>query len=129
MNANNLVRSIFGFSRVNISPLVDAVEVAYQLMFVDRRSRSSINLTSEIYSPVAQKRQTAKDSSVSRQILRLCGRCLDLIEQNEYLLDKLIGKHGQALEGPSDVIFLLACYLKYEKSFHEVLELEPALAF
>lgn len=129
MNANDLVRSVFGLSRVNIQPLVDAVEVAYQLVFVDRRNRSSIHLGSDVYSPVAQTCKAKKYTSVVRQIERLCNNCLDRIQKNDDLLHRLVGQRTQEIEGPSDVIFLLACYLKYKKPFQDVLDLELGLNF
>lgn len=129
MNANALVRSVFGFSRVNIQPLVEAVEVVYQLMFVDMRSRNSIQLTKDVYTVVARSYKNKKYTSVVRQLERLCNRCLDHLQKNDELLHRLVGQRAQEIEGPSDIIFLLACYLKYERPFQEVLELEPVLTF
>lgn len=129
MEASALVRSVFGFSRVNTQPLVDAVEVAYELMFVQRRSRNSIQLSRDVYSVVAQRQGKKKYSSVVRQLERLCNGCWDRIQESRYQLTRLVGDDARDIDGPSDVIFLLACYLKYEKPFQEVLEREPALTF
>lgn len=129
MDANALLRSIYGFSRTDTQPLVYAVEVARRLMFDECRSRGSIQLMRDIYTPVAGYYERKKYSSVVRQLERLCNDCWDRLQKNERLLQRLVGTHNQDIEGPSDVIFLLACYLNYERPFQEVLELEPALTF
>lgn len=127
--ANSLVRSIFGFSRCNIKSLVCSVEVAYELMFVREQSRSSIKVTKDIYPEVAKKFGLENYDSVVRQIERLCNKCWDQIQSDDYLLKKFVGNRAQELESSSEVIFLLACYMKYGKPFQEVLEQEPALTF
>ncbi len=129
MEASALVRSVFGFSRVNTQPLVDAVEVAYELMFVQGRSRNSIQLSRDIYAVVAQRQGKKKYSSVVRQLERLCNGCWDRIQESKHQMERLVGDDARDIDGPSDVIFLLACYLRYEKPFQVVLEQEPALTF
>lgn len=128
MGANNLVRSVFGFSRADIQPLVDAVETAYDLLFVQHRPRGSIRLTEDIYAPVAEG-LGMKCSSATRRLERLCNDCWDKIRKSPYQMERLVGPHPRDIDSPSEVIFLLACYLKYEKSFEEVLEDEPELMF
>lgn len=128
MGANNLVRSIFCFSRSDIQPLVEALEVAYDLLFVQRKSRSSIRLTRDVYAPVAE-RLGKKRGSVTRRLERLCNDCWDKIQKNPHQMARLVGPHPRDIDSPSEVIFLLACYLKYEKSFEEVLDQEPELMF
>ncbi len=128
-SANSLVRSIFGFSRCNIWPLVRCVEIAYELMFIYGRSRNSIQVTKDIYPDVAKELYSKRYRTVVRQIERLCNRCWDRVRGDEYLLDKILGNHSRELEAPSEIIFLLACYMRYEKPFQEVLEQEPALTF
>ena len=129
VSANNLVRSIFGFSRCNIRALVCSVEVAYDLMFVHGKTRDSIYVTKDIY-PVVAKELCAKEcGAVARHIERLCNRGWEQIKKDERLMERFVGNHAEELDAPSDLIFLLACYMKYEKSFREVLEREPALTF
>lgn len=127
--ANTLVRSIFGFSRCNTQALVRSIEIAYELLFVQGRSRNSIQVTKDIYPDVAREIQPKRYKTVVRQIERLCNQCWDRIRADPYLLEKVIGNHTKELEAPSEIIFLLACYLKYKKPFQEVLEREPALTF
>lgn len=129
VSANNLVRSIFGFSRCNIRALVCSVEVAYDLMFVQGRTRDSIYVTKDIY-PVVAKELCAKEcDTVARHIERLCNRGWDRIKRDQKLMDRFVGNHAEELDAPSELIFFLACYMKYERPFREVLEQEPALTF
>ena len=127
--ANSVVRSVFGFSRCNIKSLVCSVEVAYELMFIQGRSRSSIKVTKDIYPEVAGEFRSENYDSVVRQIERICNKCWDRIQRDDYLLKKFVGNRAQELESSSEIIFLLACYMKYRKPFQEVLEQEPALTF
>ena len=127
--ANRLVRSIFGFSRCNIKSLVCSVEVAYELMFIQGRSRASIKVKKDIYPDVAKEIKAKKCETVVRQVERLCNKCWERIKKDDYLLKKIVGNRAQELESSSEIIFLLACYMKYEKPFQEVLEQEPALTF
>ena len=107
--ANRLVRSIFGFSSCNIKRLGCSVEDAYEL--------------------VAKELKAKKCETVVRQVERLCNKCWERIKKDDYLLKKIVGNRAQELESSSEIIFLLACYMKYEKPFQEVLEQEPALTF
>ncbi len=128
-SANSLVRSIFGFSRCNIGALVRCVEIAYELMFVQGRSRNSIQVTKDVYPDAAKDFYPKRYQTVVRQIERTCNQCWERIQKDEYLLKKIVGNHSKELESPSEIIFLLACYMRYEKPFQEVLEQEPALTF
>lgn len=127
--ANSLVRSIFGFSGSDIISLVRSAEIAYDLMFEQGRSRNSIMVTKDIYSVVVRSYREKSYSSVVWQIERLCNRCWARPQRNDALLMKIIGNKPSELEAASEIIFLLACYLRYRKSFQEVLEQEPALTF
>lgn len=129
LTANSLVRSIFGFSRCNIQALVRSIEIAYELLFIQGRSRNSIQVTKDIYPDVAREIPSKHYKTVVRQIERLCNQCWDRVRADPYLLEEIMGNHAKELESPSEVIFLLACYLKYKKPFQEVLEREPALTF
>lgn len=124
MGANNLVRSVFGFSGMNIQALVDAVELAYSLVFVQGRSRSAIRLNRDIYTVVAEK-HGKKCSTVVRQLERLCNTCWDKIREDSYQMERLVGPHPRDIDSPSEVIFFLACYLKYKKPFEEVMDQDP----
>lgn len=129
LTANSLVRSIFGFSRRNLKSLVRSVEVAYELMFLQGRCKSSIKVTKDIYPDVARELRPRSYAAVVRQIERLCNACWDRIQKDDHLLERIVGNHVQELDAPSTVIFLLACYMKYEKPFQKVLEQKPALTF
>lgn len=129
VSANNLVRTIFGFSGCNVRALVYSVEIAYDLMFVQGRTRDSIKVTKAIYPVVARELRSQKCKTVTRHIERLCNRGWERIKKDERLMERFVGNHAEELDAPSDLIFLLACYMKYEKSFREVLERDPALTF
>ena len=127
--ANDLVRYIFGFSRSNISPLVISVEIAYDLMFHQGKSRNDIKMMRDIYQQAADELRMKSGKTAARRIERLCNRCWDRIQEDEELLKRLVGSHTKELDASSEVIFLLACYIKYEKPFREVLEHRAALTF
>lgn len=127
--ANNLVRSIFGFSRRNIRPLVLSIEAAYELMFHQGISRNDIEVMKDIYPNAKKEFRSSSYSTLVRRIERLCNQCWDRIKTDEYLLEQIVGNHAKELDEPSEVIFLLACYMRYEKPFREVLEQESALTF
>lgn len=129
VSANNLVRSIFGLSRCNIRALVSSVEVAYDLMFVHGMTRDSILVTKDIYPAVARELGAKSSGAVTRHIERLCNRGWERIQKDEGLMARFVGNHAKELDSPSEIIFLLACYMKYEKPFREILEQEPALTF
>lgn len=129
VSANNLVRSIFGFSRCNIRALVCSVEIAYDLMFVQGRARDSIRVTKDIYPSVTRELRPQSYNAVSRHIERLCNRGWDRVQKDKALMERFVGNHARDLDSPSELIFLLACYMKYEKPFRDVLDQEPALTF
>ena len=124
-----LVHEIFGPGKKGTRALVCAVFEAGKLLFEEKVAMDEILVTKDIYPDVAKELYSKRYRTVVRQIERLCNRCWDRVRGDEYLLDKILGNHSRELEAPSEIIFLLACYMRYEKPFQEVLEQEPALTF
>lgn len=129
MTTTALVRSILGFTRCNIKPLVYSIDIAYDLIFVQGKERSSLRVTKDVYVDAAKHFPKIDHKSVVRQIQRSCHRCWNQIRKNKSLRNKFIGNRSLEIESPSEIIFILACYKKYGKPFLEVLDDEPALTF
>ena len=98
-------------------------------MFVQGRTRNSIKVTKDIYPAVTRELSSKSYDTVTRHIERLCNRGWERVKRDAGLMERFVGNHTEELDAASDLIFMLACYMRYEKSFREVLEQEPALTF
>lgn len=127
------IRSILGPSRMNIRPLVCAVDIAIDLMFTQGVPMDDIFVTGDIYPKVAKlvknrqgKTPTAK--TVSRRIERLANLCWDtLVARN--LVMEYIGAPLKDIRAPKDIIFYLAFYIYWDIPFFIAIRQQPALLF
>jgi len=129
MDSIPLLRSIFGLTRPNIKPLACAIDRAVELMFVEHVSKDDILITKDIYPDVAREMSARNHRSMGRRIERLALRCWEELQKDEELMRKYIGKPLRDVGAPSDLIFYLAYYCYFDRSFYEVIEQNPALAF
>ncbi len=98
-------------------------------MFHQGKSRNNIKMMRDIYQQAADKLYMKSCKMAARRIERLCNLCWDRLQEDEELLNRIVGSRTKELDAPSEVIFLLACYIKYEEPFREVLEHRAALTF
>lgn len=128
-----VIRSIFGTSRVDIRPLVYAVDVAIQLMFVQGIPMDDISVTKDIYPDVAvriKKKYAGVPSirTVARRIERLANMCWDMIVARELVME-YIGAPLKDIRAPRDMIFYLAFYSHLGVPFFVAIERQPTLLF
>ncbi|MCI8808735.1 MAG: hypothetical protein HFF84_01175 [Oscillibacter sp.] len=126
-NCEALIRSILGVDRSNLRPLVRAVEITEQLLFIQHIPMDDLYVTKNVYPEVA--RLMGKSSSAAaRQVERLANRCWDVMLSRN-LVSQYIGKEIVNIHAPSDMLTYLAFYLHFDRPFFEVIEQEPSLLF
>lgn len=123
-----VVRSIFGITRTDIRPLICAVDVAIELMFIKGVPMDDILVTKDIYPAVAQKLGGCSSKVVSRNIERLANRCWDILVSTGRVAS-YIGAPIKDIAAPRDIIFYLAFYVHLGVPFFEAIEREPTLLF
>lgn len=101
-----LVRSILGPIRSDIRPLVYAIEIASDLLFVQKVSWDDIRVTKDIYPSVAKQLKRTSNST-ARQIERLANLCWEVLLDDNLVL-QYIGKSIKDIRAPSDMIFYFA---------------------
>ena len=69
----------------------------------------------DIYQQAADELYMKSCKMAARRIERLCNLCWDRLQEDEELLNRIVGSRTKELDAPSEVIFLLACYIKYEE--------------
>ena len=131
--AELLIRFILGPVRTNIRPLVYAVELAVDLLFVQKIPMDDIHVTKDIYPAVAQihKNRFGRSPSniaVTRQIIRTCNECWEALVSRSLVLE-YIGAPIKHIRAPSDMIFYLAFYIYLDKPFYIAVSEDPALLF
>ena len=128
-----VVRSIFGVSKSNIRPLVYAVDIAIDLMFIQGIPMDDIYVTDDIYPEVSKnfrKRsgESCSTKTVTRQIERLSNLCWDILVDRDLVL-KYIGAPIRDIRAPRDIIFYLAFYIYFDSPFFAVIQKQPAILF
>ena len=128
-----VIRSIFGAVRTDIRPLVYAVGIAIELMFVRGLSMNDIYVTNDIYPDVAKlvRNRFGRPSSpktVSRRIERLANLCWDTLVARNLVLEYL-GAPLENIRAPRDMIFYLAFYIYLDTPFFIAIQKQPALLF
>lgn len=122
-----LVRSILGPIRSDIRPLVYAIEIASDLLFVQKVSWDDIRVTKDIYPSVAKQLKRTSNST-ARQIERLANLCWEVLLDDNLVL-QYIGKSIKDIRAPIDMIFYLAFYNYFDAPFFHVVSQQPALFF
>ena len=121
-----LIRSITGPIRGDIRPLVYAVDVTSDLLFVRRIPMDDILVTKDIY-PAVGLLMNKNPKAVSRSVERLANRCWEVGDPD--VLERVVGRRLKTLRHPSDLLFYLAFYSYLGVSFFEAVEQEPAMLF
>lgn len=119
-----VIRSILGVCRSNTRMLVYAVQEAERLLFFEKIPLDDIRITKDIYPAVAE-RTGKRHQAVARQIERLGNLCWDSMD--EVQKKTYIGKSLKDIQAPRDMVFYLAFYCHFGKSYYEVIQEEMAL--
>lgn len=128
-----LIRSILGAVRMDIRPLAYAVDVAVDLMFVQKIPMEDIFVTRDIYPEVAVRMQkepqgVPSNAAVARRIERLANECWDTLVARGLVMT-YIGEPIGDIRAPRDLIFYLAFYIYFEKPFFAAIQQRPELMF
>lgn len=126
-SSEQLVRRILGAGRPRVSALAMAVDVCADLMFRQGVAMDDIQVTKMIYPAVAREMH-ASCAATARQIQRLANLSYDMLVTRHWV-KQYIGISSFQLRSPSDMLFYLAFYLHFGKSFYEMIDQHPELLF
>ncbi len=116
----NLVRSIMGRGKGGKRDLrifIYAIEIAGRMIFDEQIPMEEIQVTKSVY-PEAGKKCGKTAQTATRQVERLGMLCfleMDIDQREVYL-----GKGSWSLS-PSEMVFRLAYYCRYERSYEEII--------
>ena len=122
-----IIRSILGAVGKDIRPLAHAIDIAMDLLFIQKIPMDDILVTKYIYPDVA-KRMNKKLSAASRQIERIANDCWDCMV-DKGLVMQYIGAELKDINAPKDLIFYLAFYTFLDIPFFTAVSQRPALLF
>ncbi|MCI8292299.1 MAG: hypothetical protein HFH53_02025 [Hespellia sp.] len=123
---SRIIHEIIGPGTGDILTFAYAICEAERLMFTENIPMDEIYVTKDIYPKIA-KEMNKKDRAVARQIERMGNRCWGCMDEEQK--KKYIGKELKDIRAPRDMIFYLAFYVHFDKSFYQVLEEHPTLLF
>ena len=121
-----IIRSILGPVGLDVRPLAQAVDLAIDILFVQKIAIDDIHVTKDIY-PVVANQLNKKTGAVSRKVERLANLCWDALTPERK--KEIIGEQRHDIRAPSEMIFYLAFYAHFGKPFFEVISREPSLLF
>ena len=121
-----IIYEIMGPGSKGVSSLAYAIREAEHLLFVKKIPMDEIHVTRDIYPKVAE-RLKKQNRTIARQIERTGNRCWECMDSDQK--EKYIGKDLKDIQAPRDMIFYLAFYSHFQKSFYQVLEEYPSLLF
>lgn len=111
-----LVYYLLGLSGKPARSLIDAIELASDLLFVKKLHPDAIFLIKHICTPIAEKLQV-KPATVARNIERAIDLCNTKVPSE--IMRQIIGRNIVGLE-PKYIVLYLAYYVKYKKSFFDI---------
>lgn len=118
-SAEILIRNILGPTPNSVKPLACAVQLTVEIMFIKRVEQEDIHMTNDIYEQVGViLRKNGK--TMARQIERQANYCWNFMTDEQKR--KYIGRDLKDIQAPRDMIFYLAYYLQYGKSYYELME-------
>ena len=128
-----VIRSIFGAVRMDLRPLVYAVDIAIDLLFVQNIPMDDIHVTRDIYPQVARRMESPSGrrpscKTVSRRLERLANLCWKSLAARG-LIEEYLGAPLKAIRAPRDMIFYLAFYVYLDTPFFVAIQRRPALLF
>ena len=128
-----VIRSIFGAVRMDLRPLVYAVDIAIDLLFVQNIPMDDIHVTRDIYPQVARRMETPSGKrpsykTVSRRLERLSNLCWKSLAARG-LIEEYLGAPLKSIRAPRDMIFYLAFYVYLDTPFFVAIQRRPALLF
>ena len=128
-----VIRSIIGAAGADIRPLAYAVDIAIDLMFVQKIPMDDIRVTDDVYPETAKLVKNRYGISpsvktVSRRIERLANLCWDALVARDLVLE-YIGAQLNDIRAPRDIIFYLAFYVHFGVPFFKAVDQRPALLF
>ena len=118
---------------MDLRPLVYAVDIAIDLLFVQNIPMDDIHVTRDIYPQVARRMETPSGKrpsckTVSRRLERLANLCWKSLAARG-LIEKYLGAPLKAIRAPRDMIFYLAFYVYLDTPFFVAIQRRPALLF
>lgn len=120
-NSETFLRKLFGPARVDIRPLILAVDVTAKLLFDQGYNMDSLLVTKHVYPEVA-KLMGRKSTAVAKSVERLTRLCWDILEERE-LTEQYIGKHLYECPTSRELLIYLAVYMRLGNNFIEVAEI------
>ena len=108
-----VIRSIFGAVRMDLRPLVYAVDIAIDLLFVQNIPMDDIHVTRDIYPQVARRMETPSGKrpsckTVSRRLERLSNLCWKSLAARG-LIEEYLGAPLKAIRAPRAVSYTHLC--------------------
>ncbi len=115
------VRALLGPVKSDIRAFAYAVDKVGELLFEQGADESDISMPRDVYPEVA-KRLEKTEGAVARQVSRVSNQCWKAVSGSEELKKKYIGKEIEDIKASRDMLFYFAYYLRYGKSFYEIME-------
>lgn len=103
------VRALLGPVKSDIRAFAYAVDKVGELLFEQGADESDISMLRDVY-------------AVARQVSRVSNQCWNAVSGSEELKKKYIGKEIEDIKASRDMLFYFAYYLRYGKSFYEIME-------
>lgn len=119
-----LIRTIFGPACRDIRPLIYAIDITMELLFVQNVAIDDIRVTKDVY-PKAAALLGQKTASTAKSIERLCNRCW--FEEHRNCVDRVIGRALPYPEPPRQMLIYFAYYVQYDMPFYEAIQKGAAL--
>ena len=105
---------IMGPIRCDISTFACCVEIVREKMFEENLDWGTFSITKDIYMEAASRLHKSADT-IARNTERIANRCWDIMSHEQIM--EYIGKPIKDIYAPSDMLFYLAYYVQFHKSY------------
>ncbi len=117
--SEGLVRYLLGPIRSDIRPLAVSIDQTIELLYVRQVAQHDIHVTTDIYPAAAKILHKQNDKSFAKAVERLAAKCWDALEDDDDLMELVIGKRVHQRPSPRAILFYLAFFVYHKEGFYK----------
>lgn len=130
--SKGFVRYLLGPARADIRPIIVSIGLTVELLYVRQVAQDDLHITRDIYPEAAKSLGKPNEKSVAKAVERLAANCWNALEEDDGLMELVIGKRLRRRPSPHEILFYLACFVYRKEAFYKAERKEwfkPTVAF
>ena len=117
--SEGIIRYLLGPDRSDIRPITVSIDLVDELLYVRQVAQHDIHVTTDIYPEVARILGKPNEKGVAKAVERLALKCWDALEDDEDLMELVMGKRMRQRPSPRAILFYLAFFVYHKEGYYK----------